>query len=71
MSEVTGKTGTAITLSKEEALAKPYGELGYRHEIWNNVEGYKVDLDAVRRWGIPLTTLDDFIGQSSDRFVIG
>lgn len=67
----TGKPVSAITLSKEEALAQPYGELGYRHESWNNVEGYKVDLDAVRSWGIPLTSLDEFIGQNRDRFVIG
>lgn len=71
ISEATGKRVSAVTLSKEEALAKPYGELGYKHEIWNNVEGYKVDLDAVRRWGVPLTTLDDFIEQNRDKFVIG
>lgn len=67
----TGKPVTTITLSKEEALAQPYGELGYQHESWNNVEGYKVDLDAVRRWGVPLTTLDEFIEQNRDKFVIG
>lgn len=68
----TGKPVSAITLSKEEVLASsPYGELSYRHESWNNVEGYKVDLDAVRSWGVPLTTLDQFIQQNRDRFVIG
>lgn len=67
----TGKPVSAVTLSKDEALAQPYGELGYQHESWNNVEGYKVDLDAVRSWGIPLTSLDDFIAQNRDKFVIG
>lgn len=67
----TGKPVSAVTLSKEESLAQPYGELGYKHESWNNVEGYKVDLDAVRSWGVPLTTLDQFIKQNQDRFVIG
>lgn len=71
MSEATGKPVSAVTLSKEEALAKPNGELFSRHESWNNVEGYKVDLDAVRSWGVPLTTLDEFISQNRDKFVIG
>jgi uncharacterized protein YbjT (DUF2867 family) len=67
----TGKQLSAVTLSEQEILAKPYGELMLRHETWNNVEGYKVDLDAVRSWGIPLTTLDQFIEQNRDKFVIG
>jgi uncharacterized protein YbjT (DUF2867 family) len=68
----TGKPVSAVTLSKEEVLASsPYGDLSYRHESWNNIEGYKVDLDAVRSWGVPLTTLDQFIQQNRDRFVIG
>lgn len=72
IAEATGKPVSAVTLSKEEVLASsPHGELGYRHESWNNVEGYKVDLDAVRNWGIPLTTLDQFIQQNHDKLVIG
>ncbi len=67
----TGKPVSAITLSKEEALTQPYGELGYQHETWNNVEGYKVDLEAVRSWGIPLTSLDEFIARNGQKFVIG
>ena len=43
----------------------------FQAESWNNVEGYKVDVDTVRSWGIPLTTLDEFIQQNRDKFVIG
>jgi uncharacterized protein YbjT (DUF2867 family) len=71
ITKATGKPVSAITLSKEEMLGQPYGELGYKHESWNNVEGYKVDLGAVRRWGIALTTLDEFIAKNRDKFVIG
>jgi uncharacterized protein YbjT (DUF2867 family) len=71
ITEATGKPVSALTLSKEEMLAQRYGDLGYRHESWTNVEGYKVNLQAVRRWGIPLTTLDAFIAQYRDKFVIG
>jgi hypothetical protein len=71
ITEVTGKPVLAATLSEEEALAKPFGELGHKAETWNNVEGYKVDLDAVLSWGLPLTTIDEFIAQHRDKFVIG
>lgn len=71
ISRVTGKQVSAVTLSKEESLAMPYGELGYQHESWNNVEGYKVDLDSVRSWGVPLTRLDAFIAQNREKFIIG
>ncbi|MFP5076620.1 NmrA family NAD(P)-binding protein [Rhizobium sp. YIM 134829] len=71
IAKATGKPVTAVTLSEEEALAKPHGAMMRQHESWNNVEGYKVDLDAVRSWGIPLTTLDQFIEQNRDKFVIG
>ena len=52
-------------------FARGRSEIGFKHESWNNIEGYKVDLDAVRRWGIPLTTLDQFIEQHREKFVIG
>jgi uncharacterized protein YbjT (DUF2867 family) len=71
ISKVTGKPVSAVTLSEEETLAKPHGAMLFKHESWNNVEGYKVDLKAVRGWGVPLTTLDQFIEQHRDKFVIG
>ena len=71
ITKATGKPVSAVTLSEEETLAKPYGAMTFQHESWNNVEGYKVDLDAVRSWGVPLTTLDQFIQQHRDKFIIG
>ncbi|HSD39512.1 MAG TPA: NmrA family NAD(P)-binding protein [Rhodocyclaceae bacterium] len=71
ITKATGKPVSAVTLSEEETLAKPYGAMIFQHESWNNVEGYKVDLDAVRGWGVRLTTLDQFIQQHRDKFVIG
>ncbi|NAS96891.1 NmrA/HSCARG family protein [Pseudomonas syringae] len=71
ITQVTGKPVSAVTLSKDDALSRPYGELYFQAESWNNVEGYKVDLDAARSWGVPLTTLDQFIEQHRDKFVIG
>lgn len=71
ITQVTGKLVSAVTLSEEEALARPEGELYSQAESWNNVEGYRVDLDVVRSWGIELTTLDQFIQQHRDKLVIG
>lgn len=71
ISKAIGKPVSAITLLEEQALEKPYGAMMFQAESWNNVEGYKVDVDAVRSWGIPLTTLDEFIQQNRDKFVIG
>lgn len=71
LKKATGKPVSAITLSEDEALARPNGALYFQAESWNNVEGYKVDLDAVRSWGVPLTSMDQFIQQHRDKLVIG
>jgi len=71
MSDVTGKPVSAMTLKDDELLDRPYGSLATQSESWNNVEGYKVDLSAVGSWGVPLTTLDQFISRNRDKFVIG
>lgn len=71
MSNATGKPVSAVTLTEDELLDRPYGSLATQGESWNNVEGYKVDLNAVRSWGVPLTTLDQFIARNRDKFVIG
>lgn len=71
IAEVSGKPVSAVTFSEEELIAKGEHLLLVRSQVWNNVEGYKVDLEAVRSWGVPLTTLDDFIKQHRGKFVIG
>ncbi|KFE58507.1 NmrA family NAD(P)-binding protein [Hyalangium minutum] len=67
----TGKPVSAVTFSEDEMLAQGYHPLHVRGQVWDNVEGYKVDLNAVRSWGVPLTSLDQFINQHRDKFVIG
>ena len=70
ITEVTGKPVSAVTFSEDELIARGEYPLQVRSQLWDNVEGYKVDLEAVRRWGVPLTTLDEFIEQHRDQFVI-
>jgi len=67
----TGRRVSAVSLSEEEALARSNHAGVVSNQAWRNVEGYRVDLDAVRAWGIPLTSLDEFVALYRDRFVIG
>jgi len=71
ITKATGKPVSAVTFSEEEMIAQGHYPLLVSSQVWDNVEGYKVDLDAVRSWGLPLTTLDQFIEQNRDKFVIG
>jgi uncharacterized protein YbjT (DUF2867 family) len=71
ITEATGKPVSAVTFSEDEMLAQGYHPGVVASQVWDNVEGYKVDLDAVRSWGLPLITLDHFIAQNRDKFVIG
>lgn len=66
-----GKPVSAVTFSEEEMIANGHHPLHVASQVWDNVEGYQVELDGVRKWGIPLTTLDQFIAQHRDKFVIG
>ncbi len=71
LTKATGKPVLSVSSSEEDMLARGAHPLHVRSETWNNVEGYRVDLDAVRSWGLPLTTLDEFIEQNRDKLVIG
>lgn len=71
LTKPTGKPVSSLSSSEEELLARGAHPLVVRSEAWNNLEGYKVDLEAVRSWGLPLTPLDQFIEQNRDKFVIG
>lgn len=71
LAKATGKPVSSVCSSEDELLARGVNPLVARSETWNNVEGYQVDLDAVRGWGLPLTNLDQFIEQNRGKFVIG
>lgn len=71
LAEGTGRPVSVVTTPEDEMIARGDHPLHVRSQVWDNVEGYKVDLNAVRSWGVPLTTLDQFIKQNHDKFVIG
>ena len=66
-----GKPVSAASYSKKELVARGYHAGVVQSQLWDNVEGYKVDLEQPRSSGLPLTTLDEFIAQNRDKFVIG
>lgn len=71
LTAATGKPVSAVTSSEAEMLARGEHGLSVRSQVWDSVESDKVDLDAVRSWGVPRTTLDEFIEQRRDQPVIG
>lgn len=71
LTKETGRAVKSISLTKEEALASGMHEWTISGQLWNNFEGYKVDLAKVRRWEIPLTSFEEFIKENRERIVIG
>lgn len=58
-------------VSPEEMLKQGYYDRAVEGFEWNNVEGYKVDIPALAKWGIPLKSFDEWIAENKDRIKIG
>jgi len=61
LSDVIGKPFKAISQTEEEALASGLFKYGIDSYIWQNVEGYKVDLQETAGFGIKLESLKSFL----------
>lgn len=57
---VTGRTITACSLSRDAALAAGIFAGVVESHLWANVEGYRVDIAALAKWGLPMTSLHDW-----------
>jgi uncharacterized protein YbjT (DUF2867 family) len=68
--EVTGKTVIARFLSKDEAIAGGIDADIARTQVWWDVEGYRVDLEKARAYGIVLDSFRDFTRRHAGDFVI-
>ncbi len=71
LSEVSGKSVPARALTETEMLASGASEALVSSQAWANVEGYKVDIDGLKQWGVPLTSFRDWIAGRADRLEIG
>lgn len=58
-SDLLGQEIQAVHLSGEEALAG-LPKMVVDGHLWDDVEGYRVDIAAAAKWGIPLTSLRAF-----------
>jgi uncharacterized protein YbjT (DUF2867 family) len=71
ITSVTGKTVKAVHLSPDEALAAGIMQMVVDMQQWNNVEGYRVDLAGVTRWGLPITSLESWAAANREHFNVG
>lgn len=67
----TGKAVTVKHVSAEQALAAGVLQMVVDMQQWNNAEGYRVDLPAASRWGLPLTSLEAWATESREQFNVG
>jgi uncharacterized protein YbjT (DUF2867 family) len=70
LSEATGKTVMARYLSEDEAIASGIDADIARTQVWWSIEGYGVDLEKVRAYGIVLDNFRDFARRQAGDFVI-
>ncbi|WP_187395009.1 NmrA/HSCARG family protein [Pigmentiphaga aceris] len=69
----TGRQVLAQSLTEEMARAQGNSAGLVSSQVWDNVEGYKVDIHAAKSWGIPLTSFEQWVDAHSEalKAVIG
>jgi len=70
LGRVTGKKVVSISLSPAEALAKGMHPSVVNSQDYRNRIGFQVDIAALNRYGIPLTTFEQWAHKQSGRIVI-
>lgn len=70
ISEVTGKTIKAVSISAEQAREKGISEKVIRNYEWENEIGYNVDIAALEKFGIRLTSFKEWAENNKTRFII-
>ena len=65
-----GKSVTAQSVSPDEAVATGMFKGWVRTQEWINEVGYRADIDALKRWGIPLTPFTDWVKRHTADIVI-
>ncbi|OJH33492.1 hypothetical protein BON30_48350 [Cystobacter ferrugineus] len=57
-------------MSPDEAVATGMFKGWVRTQEWINEVGYRADIDALKRWGIPLTPFTDWVKRHAADIVI-
>ncbi len=63
LARVLGKTVTAQSVTPDEAIAAGLFPGWVRSQEWTNEAGYRADIDALKAYGVPLTSFADWIKQ--------
>lgn len=70
LSKVLGKKIVAIELTPEQAVAKGLFPGWVNSQEWSNEIGYRADIDALKSYGIPLTSLEQWTRKHRSEIVI-
>lgn len=70
LSRTLGKKVIAQSVSPQEAVAAGLGAGWVRSQEWTNEAGYRADIAALRAWGIPLTTFEQWVTRHAGEIVI-
>jgi len=70
LSRVKGKKVVAVSLTEEEAVAVGLHPASVSSHTWMNEIGYQVDIEALKSYGLPLTTFDDWALKNRDSIII-
>lgn len=70
LSRVLHRSVTAVHVSPKEARTAGLFPGWVRTQEWINEVGYRADVTALRAYGVPLTTLDDWVRRHADEIEI-
>jgi uncharacterized protein YbjT (DUF2867 family) len=70
LSRVLGKHVVAQSVSPADAITAGVGAGWVRTQEWINEVGYRADIEALKAWGIPLTTFETWIRRHASEIVI-
>ena len=60
----------AVSLTEEEAVAVGLHPASVSSHTWMNEIGYQVDIEALKSYGLPLTTFEDWALKNRDSIII-
>lgn len=70
ISEVLGKEVVSLSLSPAEAVSRGMHPSVVNSQNYRNEVGFQVDIDALKLYGIPLTTFEQWVHKYRNRIVI-
>lgn len=70
LSSVLGRKVVAISVTPDEALKAGLFPGWVRSQEWTNLAGYRADIAALARYGVPLTRFADWARQHAGEIVI-